>query len=75
MIHNITRYNNDEELFNRFYDEENHTYLTKYTNYDSFLAWYLKEINPTLETPFTIIEEGSSTPKLLEYDDLTFNRI
>ena len=75
LIHNITRYNNDDELFSKFYDEENHSYLTKYTNYDSFLAWYLKEINPTAENPFTIAEEGSSEPRLLEYDDLTFNRI
>ena len=75
LIHNITRYQNDQGLFNLFYDSTNNTYLTKYTNYDSFLAWYLKEVNPTSETPFTILDKGASEPRLLEYDDLVFDRI
>ena len=75
LIHNITRYLNDQELFNLFYDSANNTYLTKYTNYDSFLAWYLKEVNPTSENPFTILDQGATQPRLLEYDDLEFDRI
>ena len=75
LIHNITRYNDDGELFNLFYDSTNNTYLTKYTNYDSFLGWYLKEVNPTSENPFTILDKGATQPRLLEYDDLVFNRI
>ena len=68
LIHNITRYLNDQELFNLFYDSANNTYLTKYTNYDSFLAWYLKEVNPTSENPFTILDQGATQPRLLEFD-------
>ena len=75
LIHNITRYQNDADLFAEFYDDETHTYLTKYTNYDSFLAWYLKEINPTKDEPFTILDQGATEPRLLEYDDLSFDRI
>ena len=75
LIHNITRYTNDADLFAKFYDDTNHVYLTKYTNYDSFLAWYLKEVNPTEENPFTILDQGATEPRLLEYDDLEFNRI
>lgn len=75
LIHNITRYQNDAGLFAKFYDETNHTYLTKYTNYDSFLAWYLKEVNPTSESPFVILDSGTNQNRLLEYDDLEFDHI
>ena len=73
LIHNITRYQNDQDLFDLFYS--NNTYQTKYTNYDSFLGWYLKDVNPTSETPFTILDKGATEPRLLEYDDLVFDRI
>ena len=75
LIHNITRYENDQGLFDEFYDSTNNIYKTKYTNYDSFLAWYLKEVNPSSETPFTILDQGATEPRLLEYDDLVFDRI
>ena len=65
LIHNITRYVNDTAYYNEFYDEATSSYKTKYTNYDSFLAWYLKEneiINP-------------STGERVTYDDLEFQSI
>lgn len=73
LIHNITRYQNDQDLFDLFYADN--TYQTKYTNYDSFLGWYLKDVNPNSETPFTILDKGATEPRLLEYDDLVFDRI
>ena len=81
LIHNITRYSwsngsvTDNELFAEFYNTNTHSYVTSYTNYDSFLAWFLKDINPTRQNPFTITDAGSSTPRLLEYDDLEFREI
>lgn len=77
LIHNITRYNNDAALFAQFYDEDTQTYKTKYTNYDSFLAWYLREVNtdPTNPNPMTIVDEGATEPRLLEYDDLVYSHI
>ena len=69
LIHNITRYQNDDDLYSAFYDEENHNYKTKYTNYDSFLAWYLKENDIPYKDPKT--QENRN----LEYDDLEFDRI
>ena len=73
LIRNITRYNNDTELFNKFYEDG--VYKTKYTNYDSFLTWYLREENPKSEHPITILDEGATEPRLLEYDDLVYSHI
>ena len=79
LIHNITRYtygsNNDDILFAKFYNEQTHTYQTSYTNYDSFLAWYLKNQNPIDENPLMILDTGATEPRLLEYDDLVYNRV
>lgn len=73
LIHNITRYNQDEDLFNQFYADGH--YLTPYTNYDSFLAWYLREENSKSDNPMTILDEGATEPRLLEYDDLVYSHI
>ena len=68
LIRNITRYQNDADLFAAFYDTQTNSYKTSYTNYDSFLAWYLKENN----IPFT---DSSGVQRNLEYDDLEFDYI
>ena len=64
LIRNVTRYKNDTVLYNEFYDETSGTYKTSYTNYDSFLAWYLK----THE-----VSDGEGGR--LGYDDLEFDYI
>ena len=69
LIHNITRYKNDSALYDAFYDEENGAYKTGYTNYDSFLAWYLKENYIDYE------DSATGTHRALTYDDLDFDYI
>ena len=68
LIHNVTRYENDETYFNLFYDTENSSYKTEYTNYDAFLANYFK----TNHVPF-IDKNGIERDK--EYDDLVFDHV
>ena len=65
LIRNITRYKGDEDLFNLFYDTEQGTYKTKYTNYDSFLTAYLRD---------NVVYKADGVTRL-EYDDLEFNQI
>ena len=69
LIHNITRYKNDSALYDAFYDEELGSYKTSYTNYDSFLAWYLKENYIDYE------DSTTGTHRALTYDDLEFDYI
>ena len=69
LIHNITRYKNDTDYFNAFYDTAERTYKTEYTNYDAFLANYFKTNN----IPYT--EPGTEIQRNMEYDDLEFDRV
>ena len=79
LIHNITRYKKDGpningqsgnyDLFSKFYDTDTQSYKTSYTNYDSFLTWYLKEY----DIPFTDPKTGEN--RSLQYDDLEFDYI
>ena len=69
LIRNVTRYVNDDELYAMFYDSETATYLTDYTNYDSFLAWFFKNNYYPFEDPDTKEERA------MTYDDLEFNYI
>lgn len=79
LIHNITRYKKDGpnteehsdnyDLFSKFYDSTTHEYKTSYTNYDSFLTWYLRENN----IPFT--DPKTKELRSLTYDDLEFDYI
>ena len=68
LIRTITRYKNDENLYKAFYDEETGKFNTTYTNYDSFLAWYLK----TYEVEFV---DKNGIKRRMEYDDLEFSHI
>jgi hypothetical protein len=69
LLHNITRYKNDEALFAEFYDVNTETYKTAYTNYDAFLAWYLKTHKvPGVDEKGNVIEE-------MTYDDLIYESI
>lgn len=67
LIRTITRYKNDTDLYNAFYDSEKGSYKTNYTNYDAFLAWYLKNNY----VPFI---DGAET-RAMTYDDLVFSNI
>lgn len=69
LIRNITRYKNDAELYKKFYDVNTATYLTSYTNYDSFLAWYLKNYEHLIDDPKT------GGKRQMTYDDLEFDYI
>ena len=68
LIRTITRYKNDEDLYKAFYDEETGKFNTTYTNYDAFLAWYLK----TNEVEFV---DKNGIKRRMEYDDLEFSHI
>ena len=68
LIRTITRYKNDEKLYKAFYDEETGKFNTTYTNYDAFLAWYLK----TYEVEFV---DKKGNKRRMEYDDLEFSHI
>lgn len=68
LIRTITRYKNDEDLYKAFYDEETGKFNTTYTNYDAFLAWYLK----TYEVEFV---DKNGIKRRMEYDDLEFSHI
>lgn len=69
LIRTITRYKNDENLYKAFYDDTTGTFKTSYTNYDAFLAWYLKNN----EIEFTDPKTGEK--RRMEYDDLEFSHI
>ena len=60
LIHNITRYKGDSEVFSAFYDNE-HGYKTSFTNYDAYLADFFRN--------------GGSIGDCHEYDDLEFDRV
>ena len=66
LLYNITRYKNDEALFREFYDEEKEEYKTTYTNYDTFLAWYLK----THDVPG--VDKDNKPIEKMTYDDLIY---
>jgi hypothetical protein len=66
LLYNITRYKNDEALFREFYDEEREEYKTTYTNYDTFLAWYLK----THDVPG--VDKDNKPIEKMTYDDLIY---
>lgn len=68
LIHNITRYKNDSALYEAFYTDET-GYKTSYTNYDSFLAWYLKENH------IDFVDKDTNETRDLTYDDLEFDYI
>lgn len=65
LIRTITRYENDGDLYKAFYNEETGKFNTTYTNYDAFLAWYLK----TYEVEFV---DKNGIKRRMEYDDLKF---
>lgn len=69
LIRNITRYVDDEALYTRFYDAETATYLTEYTNYDSFLNWFFKN------NYYPYIDPDTKEERAMTYDDLEFNYI
>lgn len=60
LIHNITRYKNDSEVFAAFYDSQT-GYKTDFTNYDAYLADFFKN--------------GGSIGDCHDYDDLEFDRV
>lgn len=68
LIHTITRYVGDTDLYKMFYDTATGEYLTDFTNYDAFLADYLQNHKWKPEG------SSESTP-YYEYDDLEFERI
>lgn len=68
LIRTITRYENDGDLYKAFYNEETGKFNTTYTNYDAFLAWYLK----TYEVEFV---DKNGIKRKMEYDDLKFAKI
>lgn len=61
LIRNITRYQNDDTLYGYFNDPKINP---GYTNYDSFLSWYLKNH-----------EYKDNKDNVISYDDLQFARI
>lgn len=68
LIRTITRYKNDKDLYAEFYNEETgKPRYADYTNYDAFLAWYLR-------THEVYTGEGDSKQRLT-YDDLEFSHI
>ena len=68
LIHNVTRYQNDGEYFNLFYDTEHSSYKTDYTNYDAFLANYFK-------TNHVSFIDSNGVQRDMEYDDLVFDHV
>ena len=60
LIHNVTRYNNDEKFYEAFRAQ------TQYGNYDAFLQYYL---------PIYELGEGVDEDKRVTYDSLTFARV
>ena len=69
LIRNITRYKDDDELYRKFYDPETATYLTDYTNYDSFLSWFFKN------NYYPYIDPKTKEERAMTYDDLEFDYI
>ena len=59
LIHNITRYTNDDKFYKAFQAQ------TQYGNYDAFLQYYL----PIYDL------EGEDENKRVTYDSLTFDRV
>jgi hypothetical protein len=58
LIHNVTRYNGDDKFYTAFKAQ------SYYTNYDSFLHYYLPLYNATV-----------SEDQQVDYDDLEFSRV
>ena len=69
LIRNITRYVDDDALYAQFYNAETATYLTEYTNYDSFLNWFFKN------NYYPYIDPDTKVERAMTYDDLEFNYI
>ena len=69
LIKNITRYKNDSAFYTAFYNAETGKYNTQYTNYDAFLAWYLKNNYVEYQDPTT------KETRAMEYDDLVFDHV
>jgi hypothetical protein len=69
LIRNITRYVDDDALYAQFYNAETATYLTEYTNYDSFLNWFFKN------NYYPYVDPDTKEERAMTYDDLEFNYI
>lgn len=69
LIRTITRYKDDATLYQAFYDEVTGQFKTNYTNYDAFLAWYLKN------NYISYTDSKTGITRRMEYDDLEFSHI